>query len=285
MASINFTIGSPTLSANQGFRIEYREQGDSVWILHGVETDNAVSITSLDPDTCYEIRITFLQSISPLVECPSVVQTRCTGADNPCATIEVGSTTEEGQYMITLTLGISSPYSDPCGGWKIVHGENSGVKSTIYYTTLIGVSPINIPKTYNGAPYYAAIYAIDCAGNETLCDDDVYDPPSVPCTPAVLTNVAINYNGGATTITLTITPSNPTTNIYTVNYQQSNQVTNGIPDPGGTIYFNSTNSNPEIFTFNVQPNLTSPGRRITYVGAVIDGCGKTHPFDKGIVFD
>lgn len=283
MASINFSIGSPVLSANQGFRIEYRTQGDSVWILHGVETDNTVSITGLSDNTCYEIRITFLQSISPLVECPSVIQTRCTGAELPCATIEVGSDTVEGQYMITLTLGLSSPYTDPCGGWKIVHGENSGVKSTVYYSTLIGVSPINIPKTYNGAPYYAAIYSIDCNGNETLCDNDIYDPPSIPCTPAVLTNVAINYLAGNSTITITLTPSNPSVNGYTVNYHQSNQVTSGVNDPGGSVHFNATGNNPEIFTFSINPNLTNPAGRITYVGAVIDHCGQSHPFDKSIV--
>lgn len=283
MATLNFTIGQPTLLANQGFKIEYREQGDIVWIFHSIETDNSVSIPGLNEDTCYEIRITFLQSISPLIECPSVIETRCIGDELPCATVEIGSENTDGQYFIVLNLTLPSPYSDPCGGWKIVHGENSGVKSNVFYSTLIGVSPIKIPKTYNGAPYYAAIYAIDCDGNETLCDTDIYDPPSVPCTPAVLNSVTINYSGGATTITLNITPSNPTTNIYTVNYQQSNQVATGINDPGGTKYFNATGSNPEIFIFNVQPNLTNPAGRITYVGAVIDGCGKTHPFDKGIV--
>ncbi len=278
---INFHIGLPILLANQGFRIEYRKQGDTIWILYGIE-DNDVTITGLDPDTCYEIQITFLQSISPLIECPSVIEVNCLDEEVNCITFTAEFNPDSNIPLIDIDINFPSPLIVPCGGYNLYYGEVTSPfnLTQVHYATL--PSSIQIPVS-NNSNYYVSIYAVDCEGNETLCDEVDVPPLEIECTPAVISNVTLNYSGGLFTITITLIPSNPASPVYYVNYHQSNQVFSGVNDPGGTIPFNSTNSNPEIFTINANPNFNVSGGRITYVGGVTDNCGHTSYFDKTLV--
>lgn len=279
--TLNFTIGLPVLLANQGFRIEYREQGDSVWIFHSIQTDNDVSITGLNPNTCYEIQITFLQSISPLIECPSVIEVYCLDEEVPCVEFTAQIIESSEIFLMDIDISFPSPLTTPCGGYNLYYGLVASPMSytMVHYNTLPSTIQFPVP---NGN-YHVQIYAVDCEGNEYLCDEVNVEELEVECIPAVVSSVVLSYVNGVFKITITLVPSNPPSPIYYVNYHQSNAVSSGVGDPGGTIPFASTGNNPEIFVVITNPNFNVQGGRVTYVGGITDNCGYTYYFDKTLV--
>jgi hypothetical protein len=281
VANLIVNIWLPVLVANQGFLIEYRAVGAGSWTVFGIEQDNSATITGLTEGVCYQVRITFLMSLSPQIGCNPVIETYCIPTTEPCGSIS-GEITKAGDvYTLQLDLGLPSPYSDPCGGWRIVYGEITSPQQPyvfINYSTLVGMSPIVIPGVQN-VPYYVAIYAIDCEGNETKCDEDTVEPYSVPCEHAVVSEVRITQSGGAWYLVFEIVPSSPASTQYYISYHQANNPTIGVNDPGGSVIVIPAGGNPEYFFIPISPNLNLADGIISYVGSVVDDCRYSSLFD------
>jgi hypothetical protein len=275
--NINLNISVPVLLAGQGFRIRHREQFTTPWTDDGVFTVQNPLITGLTEGICYEFEITFLSSVSPLVECGPAYQIICVPEEQPC--IELSYTYEKTQnyYTITLNFSTPSPAVLPCGGYKMYYGPVSSPQTFTIVTFPFFPTTSVIPVA-NTADWIFYIYAIDCEGNEFLCDTLIAEYEAVPCTAAVITDVELVNTNGVYSLVITVTPSIPNSNTYVVTYWQCQAVSTGVAD-GGTVNQNSTNSNPEIFTIPINPNLSGVGGRITYCGTVTDNCNNSRNFD------
>lgn len=285
MADVTINIPLPVLVANQGFLVEYRIKGTTPWNTHGIETTNTFTVTGLTLGACYEFQITFLQSVSPLVECGPIIKEQCLPEEEPCATIAGEITLQGDVYELTITLTLPSPYNDPCGGWQVVYGPITSPQqpfTTLILATLQGVSPIVVPGATNTA-YYLAVYAVGCEGDLILCSETTVEPVSEPCDHATIDNIDIVLLNGAYFLQISVTPSNPPSNIYYISYYQANQVTSGVPDPGGTVIVYPTAPGspitPETFLVPISPNTSVPNLIISYVGAVVDSCNHSSRFD------
>lgn len=281
MADISFTISAPTLISNQGFLIEYKDSTVSGWTTHGIETDNSVTISGLIPGKCYDVRVTFLSSLSPQVGCDSVVRQFCIPSTLPCADVE-GEIVADGKlYELNITFTLASPYVAPCSGWKLVYGPITSPQqpyTVVMLSTLVGISPFVIPGV-NNVPYYVALYSLDCEGNENLCSEDTVDPIGGGCQHAVLSSAEIVFQNSSWFLKLIVIPSVPASGVYQVTFSQANAVSSGVPDPGGTLIVNVVGTNPETFYIPISPNLNLYDGVISYVGVVIDFCRYSSYFD------
>ena len=178
-----------------------------------------------------------------------------------------------------------SVFTNPCGGYNVYYAEVSSPQQAftlIHYNYI----PTNflIPNVNPAKTYIVQIYAVDCEGNEQLCVSQTvsYDEP--PCTPAILNSITFTLIRGVYTLTFNVTQSIPATNIFYIHYNQCNFIGGGgtgVPDTGN-ITKNSTNSNPEIFTVQVNPNLNTGSGGLTYCGTITDGCNFSRNFDVSL---
>lgn len=280
MADITINISLPVLIANQAFKVEYRVQGTTPWTLWGLETSNTFTVTGLSLDECYEFQITFLRSVSPLIECDPVIYTKCIPAETACPELEGAISVSAGIYSLVIGASLPSPYQEACGGWNVYYGPATspqGALTQIHYTSLLGVFPITIPGISNG-PYLVQLYSVDCDGNEHLCDEVTIDPYSTPCDHAIISSAEI-VNLGGWKLKLTVVPSNPASITYYLTYHQANAVSSGVPDPGGNVTLTPTGSNPDVFYIPISPNFAVYAGVITYVGALVDACNYSSNFD------
>ena len=264
--------------AGQYFKVEYSTDG-STWTNFGNQSSNSFTVTGLTAGTLYFFRFTLIKSLSPLVECDPVVKTFYLPDEQPCASV-VGEIQQDGDiYELVLTFTLPSPYSDPCGGWRLDYGIAPNM-TTIYFPSFIAspsINPMTLPAI--NATYTVKLYSIDCEGNATLCDELEVTPPIEPCAHADISDEEIVLINGQWFIKLMIVPSNPVSTTYSISYYQANTVTSGQPDPGGTVTVNVTGTNPEIFYIPISPNLFVPNGIISYAGGVVDRCGFTSRFD------
>lgn len=277
MADLNIQINFPVLIANQGFKVEYREQGDPTWILWGVEDNDAFSITGLSEGVTYEVQYTFLSSLSPQVACDPVVKVYYIPAEIPCVTASADITQVGDLWELAIRVTYPSPYTAPCGGFEVEYGT-AAPYTVVPYTTL--PYPIIFPASNDA--YYVAIYSLDCNGNRIKCWEDVIEPSSSPCTHATINSAYIYTANGLWYLSLTITPSSPLSTTYDIVFSQTNTVTSGIPDAGTVTQVNSTGTNPETFIIQINPNpninFTNGQYIIKYQGAISDRCDYSSPF-------
>lgn len=291
MASLTVNISLPVLLANQGFRVEYRDGPLTPWTLFGVETTNTIVITGLSAWKCYDIRITFLQSISPLVECDPEIWNYCIPDELPCGSIDGEITLEGDIYELTISVTPPSPATDPCGGWILEYGPVTSPQqpyTVVPFASMLtspAMFPMSIPIPAN-TDYYIALYAVDCEGNYTLCDSVVVTSYSEPCEHATIDAVEIIEQSGAYYLQIAVFPSVPPSSVYYISYYQANAVTSGVPDPGGTVIVTPAGTpTPEIFLIPISPNVNVANNIISYVGAVIDGCKHSSRFDISYPLD
>lgn len=277
--NVTLNISVPVLLSGQGFQIRHRVQFTSIWTDDGVFTTNSPTITGLDFDTCYEFEITFLNSISPLIGCDPIIQMYCTPQEQDCITIDTEiRNIRKGIYHLYIDVTFPSPFTNPCGGYKVYYAELSSPQqpfqsiSYSFIPTNFLIANVDETKTY-----IVQVYAIDCEGNEQLCDTSIVSFEEPPCTAAVLNSTTLQFIGGIFILTFNITQSTPTTNIFFVQYNQCQIVSTGVPD-GGNVQKIASGGNPEIFTVQVNPNF-NVNSSITYCGSITDGCNFSHNFD------
>lgn len=275
--NITLNISLPVLLAGQGFHIRHREQFTTLWTDDGIFTDNTPEITGLTEGLCYEFEITFLPSVSPLSECDPVIQIICVPEEQPCSEMSYTYEKTQNYYTITLNFSVPSPAVLPCGGYRLYYNP-VGSPQTFAIANFSTFPTTMVIPVATSADWVFYLYAIDCDGNEFLCDVLIAEYSPVPCTPAIITDTEIILNNGVYYLQVTVTPSIPATNTYIITYWQCQQVTSGSPD-GGTVNQNSTGNNPEIFTIPINPNLNGAGSRITYCGTVTDICNNSVNFD------
>lgn len=273
MADITIHIASPILGANQGFHV--RQWDGTTWTDLGYFTTNDIDVTGLTEGECYDFAITFLQSLSPLVECNQIIRTYCVPAAQPCVTVTGEIEAVGDNYNLVLTIGLPSPYSVPCGGYILEYGLNAPY-TTVPFPDFAGLSPLSLPVSVNGT-YHVAIYAIDCSGNRLLCDEISVTPLiPPPCTHADVVSAVINNNSGIYSITLTFTPSSPNSSIYGLSWFQAGVMATGTPDVGGAVNVTGTGANPQVYTFPIAPNLNPVvinGQVVLqYAGGFTDRC-------------
>lgn len=285
MASLTITIPLPICTANTGFLVEYRLQGATPWTTWGIEDNSPFTITGLTEGVYYEVQISFILSKDPFVVCDPVIKTFFIPAALPCVSIIAGLEYQEGICVLLIDFTFPSPLVEPCGGYHLQYGILPNLID-VYYSTLIttpSIIPLTIPVP-NGN-YYVAIYAIDCAGNESLCDED--EVPAIGgCVHAEVLNATMSLINGVYYVTLSVQPSVPASIFYGISYAQSNAVNTGIPDPGGTLIFTGTGSNPETFIFPVIPNTDiipiNGSYTLKYDGGISDRCNWLTKFSASL---
>lgn len=265
-------ISNPQLGANQGFRIRTRPQYGTTWTDQGVFTSNSVSLDLAEG--CYEVEIYFLRSLSPLIECDPITRIICVEVEQPCVsftleTFKIGLSA----YKTDMTVSPASPAGSPCGGYAVYWRSGGATQRTVYASL-----PSVISYNSSSITVTAEIYAIDCLGNEILCDSQtvIFEPE--PCTP--LSSVSAVLNISNKTLTLTFTPSNPSGNYY-LSYNQCSFVT-GVPD-SGTLTLNSTIANPVVWVVNINPNMAA--REVfKYCGTITDECNFSTNFTVQVTY-
>lgn len=282
MADLTITIPTPVLVGSQTFKVEYSTDGTS-YTLWGSETNAAFTVTGLTAGVLYYFRFTLVRSTSPLVECDPVIKTYTIPEESPCVTVEGDLEAVGDVWELTLTFTLPSPYVNPCGGYRLEYGISPNFNSINIPTfiTSPSINPLVLPAS-NGV-YTVNIYAVDCSGNETLCDDLTVNPTVPTCEHAVLSSATMEFVGGLYRIALEVTPSIPASSNYIVSYQQANAVSSGVPDPGGTVSLQVTGGSPETFYIPVNPNMNVYGNAITYVGTLTDRCNYSSVFDISII--
>lgn len=278
--NVTLNISTPVLLAGQGFLIRHRVQFTTMWTNDGIFTSNNPLITGLTEGTCYEFELTFLSSVSPLVDCDPITFVICLPEEQPCATLNYTYEPKGNTYSIVINFFLPSPAVLPCGGYNLYYQKITSPQiplSFVHYSTLPNF--INIPVPFPD-DWIFYLYAVDCEGNEQLCDTLIAEYEAPPCTAAVLNSTTLQFIGGNYVLTFNISQSTPTTNTFYVAYNQCQIVNSGNPD-GGNVSKNSTGNNPEVFTINVNPNL-NVNNTITYCGTITDNCGISHNFDVSL---
>lgn len=278
--NLTITIQTPILVAGQQFKVEYSTDG-STWTFDGYHATNTftTNYSGFTAGGTYYFRFTIVKSISPLVECDSVVRVITLPDEVDCLTI-TDVVIERVHFFPTfnynLKISFTPPANAPCGGYVLKYGVAYPLTSISY--SALPASPITLPVTNN--PYFVEFYVLDCDGNETLCYQNVvsYEPPEEPCVPASLSSTTLSKSAGVSYLTFTIIPSTPATTAYTLNYTQINTNGNGIPD-SGTATLPTNGSNPQIFTIQVAPNMAIRQGIVYYSGSITDDCGNSMSFN------
>lgn len=280
MATFDIHIPLPVLIANQAFRVEFSTDGVTYFLL-GLRDNTPFTFIGAD-DTLYYFRFTLLSSLTPLIECEPKVRTYYAAGPSECVTGDSEIARFGQNYFLQTEISFPSPYNEPCGGYQVVYGTQNP------YTTLniasFYTSPSNNPLMLPAinSDYDIWLYSLDCFGNRTLCFHNEVPALDEPCDHALLTKVELVRENGIWKIKFTLTPSSPASATYKIAYSQINNVTTGIPDPGGIVTFTATGNNPEQFEIQVQPNQnilpTNGFDKILYQGSITDYCNYTTNF-------
>jgi len=280
--TILITIANPLLITGQYFKVEYSTDGQT-WTFDSYQNSNSFNTTynGFTAGNTYYFRFTVVKSLSPLVECDSVIRvyTIPSEAEWDCLDFSAEITPHNITHdNLKISYTIPSPYVAPCGGYIMRWGKSYPLSYQQAYTSL-PASPINF--IINKGTYIVEIYAVDCEGNEYLCFQDTVVPEEPDCTPASLVSVTIDAFGSTPNITIVFNAANPKPTSYAISYTQCGGAGSLPPDPGGTFNFTATSNNPETVVININPAIGY--HVITYCGSISDGCGGSIPFDKSHV--
>lgn len=264
---------APQLGANQGFKVRTRPQYGTTWADEGIFTTNAISLDL--PAGCYEVEITFLRSLSPLIACDPYYDVICTQEEQPCGDIDTITVTRVlFTYTATVTFNQPSPASTPCGGWAVYRSTAGTTPVKTIYSTL----PPSILFTSTSGTVTVQLYSIDCAGNETLCDSVQGSYSPEPCTPLSFISAVLDIPNQ--TLTLTFTPSNPNGTYY-LTYNQCSYVREGTPD-SGTLTLVNPSGTPIVWVVPINPN-TYATEVFKYCGTITDNCNISTTFAVQVI--
>lgn len=269
---ITITIPVPVLVSPQYFQFKYRLVGSPTWIDISPKTNAPFTITGLAAGS-YEYETALAFSVSPLAVCDTVHDTFIITDDFCCIvpTDPVLFQMGNGIWILRIPFSLNPADCSPCY-FEIEYGILGQAQSTIQINS--PTSPIVLPATA-GQSYSVIIRSFKCDGTFTECYNDVINPPEGGCISATITNAEIITNTNGWFIKLTITQSTPFTNPFSVNYTQTNAVTIGAADPGGTISL-AANALTTILTFPISPNfncaIINGLSTMIYAGSIIDGC-------------
>lgn len=277
MADVHISIPTPVLVGGQSFKVEYSLDGVN-YTLWGYETNTPFTVTGLTAGEFYYFRFTLVKSLSPLVECDPVVKTYFIPEEQPCETVSAAIEENDTVYQLVVNFSVSSPVVTPCGGWVLKYGK-VGTTLTSLQLSSLSPNPMYLPASNDS--YKVELYAVDCNGNLSLCDQVIAEPPFVACESATLLSADLQYNNGAYELVLTVIPPTPAVNTFTIVYNQVNALSSGLPD-NGIIAVNATGANPQVITIPLNPNFNLYAPVISYAGSITDGCGGTLGFDKSL---
>lgn len=273
--TLTITVTTPIIINGQYLKVEYSTDGTN-YTFDSYQSSNTftTSYSGFTAGTTYYFRFTVVKSLSPLVECDSVVKTYSIPSEIDClewdASLVKG---DENQYFLNIYYTPPSPYVAPCGGYVIRYGTSYPLQSISYIS--LPASPILIPAS--NQIYYVEMYALDCEGNDVLCGEFEVHPTVSECTHSVIASSSLYQSAGNFFLQFSITPSNPASLSYGLSFTQTNPIVTGLPDIGSTSLY-PTGGNPETFTVQVFPNLSSRENKITYTGNITDGCKWANTF-------
>lgn len=264
--NITLMIPLPVLIAGQYFKVRYRLSGSPAWIDLPNQT-NASFVVNLSPGQ-YEFGFSLVLTDGTI--CEEVIQVIDVLPVPQCPEFDAEIIYIDRLYFLQVGVTFPSPYSPACGGYDIIYGIQGATTQTVHCGTL--PSQVLLPATNNN--YSLEIRAFNCDGTYVVCDTQVVVSPGFPCENASLISAEIVFTSGWF-IRLTITQSNPYTNPFIVSYNQNNNLTSGVNDPGGTLNLAAT-ALTTILMFPISPNLavvpTNGEFVIYYEGSIVDGC-------------
>lgn len=272
---VNLSIPTPVIVPPRYFRVRYRVQGTTPWTT-APNQDNDPFTLDL-PVGEYEIEFTLVNADGTL--CPSVVQNITVveteePGESPCPDEVTAAVVKDGRgYALEITY--VAPTMQPCGHKLLITPQGAAQYGQTYYP--LPPSPIRITPVPN-VTHDVQLIAILCNGTEIPCEDLSVPPATTLCDPAVLDNVAIIYAGSSYQLRFTFTQSSPYTPNFQINYSQIDVVTQGVPDPGGSVLLAAGPSTTTLLQ-PIQPNFYSSIPRVTYQGNFIDGCGVPHKWE------
>lgn len=272
------TVTHPLLTTGQQLKVEYSTDG-VLYTFDSYQTTNTFTTTygGFSAGNTYWFRFTLVKSLSPLVECDAVLRQITIPEEIPCWEFDSELVEQDTVWWLHINYNVPSPYVAPCS-FIVKYGTSHPLTSVSY--TSLPPSPLIFPASKQ--TYYVEVYSVDCDGIQVLCDQFEVSPPEEPCEASAIIGAELYQIGGVYYLTIAITPSNPASSTYTVNFTQANNLTTGVPDQGSFIY-TATGSNPEVIQIQLSPNLNIAGSRVlSYIGNVTDNCRHTSYFDESL---
>lgn len=282
MANIDITIPIPILGPGESFIVKYRAVGSPTWIDISPKTNAQFTITGL-AEGDYELYTALVKADSPATVCPAKIDPFTIKGAADCMDYHLYMTQSSGVYTLHIDWNVPSPLPSICY-LKILYGPAGGFGQTVQIVPFVSPNVNSYLLPASNSNYNVTITQIGCDGVTRGCVDQTVYPPSIPpCTHAVISDVVLQFHSidGTWWVRMNVTQSSPITTDFIIAYNQSNSVTTGVPDPGGTVHFAATGSTT-ILTFQVYPNLnvlpTNGIGQITYTGGVTDICGFVSKF-------
>lgn len=272
--NLNISVSYPILLTGQQLKVEYSTDGVT-YTFDSYQTTNTftTSYGGFVAGEVYYFRFTLVKG-SPLVECDSIVQRYQVPEETDCLDFVAEIVEIDRVWRLNITYTIPSPYVQPCGGYVLKYGTTNPPTQVINYPNL----PASISLVVTNSTYYVELYQVDCEGNLQLCFQEIIEPEEPECEPASFSEKYVTHIGGNWYLNFLINQSNPQSPTYTLNYSQSNALTSGVGDSGITTLV-SSGADPQLFIWQVNPNMNIVGNTVTYVGNIIDNCGNTLYFD------
>ena len=158
--TLTITVTTPIIINGQYLKVEYSTDGTN-YTFDSYQSSNTftTSYSGFTAGTTYYFRFTVVKSLSPLVECDSVVKTYSIPSEIDCLEWDASLVKcDENQYFLNIYYTPPSPYVAPCGGYVIRYGTSYPLQSISYIS--LPASPIVIPAS--NQIYYVEMYALDC---------------------------------------------------------------------------------------------------------------------------
>lgn len=279
MPNVTITIGTPTLTGSDYFKVRQRLIGGSYSAYHN-ET-NTPFVLNLAVGN-WEFEVIYVKvdtSVSPAVatECDPTYFTRVVTDPFTCLDFEAEIIQVGTQYILRITYTQTSPPTNPACGWDIIFSQQGTAATTVPYATLPLSGQIDLTLPQNG-DVALIIRANLCNGNYQNCFDDDVIAPSAACTPFTNVTAQIRLVNGNYYLDISYIGSNPPTTFINAAYNQTQPIVSSpnfgvLTQPPG---FHTQTTPPGTTTIttliNPTPHPLFGLECIQYKGNIVDVC-------------